>query len=313
MADIVVVGSFVMDMNVRVKDFAKDGETLIANDFYMACGGKGVNQAVAAKRLGHSVEMVGMIGNDSYGKMFIDTLKEEGIEYRNVFVSEKSPTGMAHIQLNEDCQNRIVVIAGANAEFGEKELEAADAALREAKIVMVQFELNLDITKEVLRRAKSYGAITILNPAPARTVENDMIQYADYITPNNLELGALTGMPTNTVEECIAAARYLNSLGIKNVISTLGSDGALIVADGIEEVVPIFPVKVVDTVGAGDSFNGALAVKILENSDIREALLFANAEGALTVSQCGAIPALHTREQVELFLSENREKMTKVG
>ncbi len=305
MADIVVIGSFVMDMTARVPHFVNDGETLLADDFYLACGGKGVNQAVAAARLGGSVEMAGMVGDDSYGRRFADMLTEEGVDHGNVFVSDCTPTGMAHIQINRECQNRIIVILGANAGMDMSVIESIDASIRKAKIVMVQFELDLELTREILRRAKRYGATTILNPAPARMVDISLLKNADYITPNDVELGALSGMPTDTVEECLAAARYLHDNGVKNVIATLGGNGALIVSDDIERIIPIFPVTVADTVGAGDSFNGALAVKLIEGADIVDAVLFANAEGALTVSCQGAIPALHYRHQVDEFLEKN--------
>lgn len=302
MADIVVIGSFVMDMTAHVDRFPADGETMLANRASIACGGKGVNQAVAAKRLGASVEMVGMIGTDAYGDSFWELLREERIEHTNVLRTPEAPTGMAQIQINAEGQNRIIVIPGANEKFGLKELDAADACLRQAKIVMVQFELDMQVARETLRRAKQYGATTILNPAPAKCVDCSILKYADYITPNEIELEMLAQMPTDTEEKALAAARHLHHAGVKNVIATLGNKGALIVNDTVEKVIPQFMVNAVDTVAAGDSFNGALAVKLLENCEITETVRFANAEGALTVTKCGAIPSLHTRAEVETFL-----------
>lgn len=304
MADVVVIGSLVMDMTAHVDRFPADGETLIANQICIACGGKGVNQAVAAKRLGASVEMVGMIGMDSFGDKFWDVLEEENIGHAHVFRTNEMPTGMAQIQINPEGQNRITVISGANERFGMKELNAADASLRQAKIVMVQFELDTEIAWETLRRARQYGATTILNPAPGKCVDYQLLTYADYITPNEIELSILTQMPTDTPGNALEAARHLHKAGVKNVITTLGDKGALIVNDTTEKLIPRFQVATVDTVAAGDSFNGALAVKLLEKCEITEAVRFANAVGALTVTKCGAITSLHTRSEVEAFLAE---------
>jgi len=304
MADIVVMGSFVMDMIARVDEFVKDGETKIASDFCTACGGKGVNQAVAAGRLGASVEMLGCVGKDVYGRTFKELLQKENIENRFVFETEKFSTGMAHIQINDNCQNRIVVIAGANSCFGLEELDKATTAITRAKIFITQFELNIDVIKEGLKRAREAGVTTILNPAPARFTDADLYKYVDYITPNENELSTLTGMPTDTMEECMLAAKKLHDMGAKTVVATLGQNGSLIVNDEMTLLVPRFEVKAVDSVGAGDSFNGAFAVKLLEQATMKEAILFANAEGALTVTERGAIPSLHTRQAVEAFLKE---------
>jgi ribokinase len=166
----------------------------------------------------------------------------------------------------------------------------------------LQLELRLDITKEIIRRTHGYSKTILLNPAPAVKLEKEILGLVDYITPNETELSILTGMPTDTDEEVIAAAKELLSYGTKTVVATLGSRGALIATKDSVEIVGGYKVKAIDTVAAGDSFNGALAVSVTEGKALSEAVKFANAMGALTVTKQGAIPSLHTRKQVEEFL-----------
>ena len=308
MANIVVLGSFVYDMTARVSKFAENGETIIAKEFFSNCGGKGVNQAVAAKRLGADVEMIGCLGEDPYGQKFLDILKSEGIESRFVFQDKDIPTGIAQIQIDDNIQNRIVVIPGANIKFGLKELDKASIAIKEGKLFISQLELGKEVVFESLRRAKANNLITILNPAPAFVLKKDILEICDYITPNELELSILTNMPTDTVEESILAAKHLVELGAKTVVATLGKNGALVATKDEAYVVPCFKTEAVDTVGAGDSFNAAFAVKILEGATIKDAVIFANAEASLTVRVKGAIPSFHKRNEVDAFSKEQLKK-----
>jgi ribokinase len=248
--------------------------------------------------------MVGMLGKDGNGDVFRKILKEEGIESQNVFSCEK-PTAIAQVQINEEGQNRICVIPSANYEFGMKELEEVDEVLRNTEIVVLQLEMRLDVTKELIRRAYSYGVKVLLNPAPAVPLETEILSKVDYLTPNETELSILTGLPTETDEEVIIAAKELLKTGVKNVVATLGSRGALIATSETVKIVSGYRVKAVDTVAAGDSFNGALAVAISCGKTLEEAVRFANAMGALTVQKKGAIPSLHTLEQVEKFMADN--------
>ena len=182
-------------------------------------------------------------------------------------------------------------------------MEKADAILKSTEMVVLQLEMRWDVTKEIIRRAHGYGAKVLLNPAPAFQLENEVLAAVDYITPNETELGILTGLPTNTDEEVLAAAKELVRSGVKNIVATLGSRGALIAnAAGCERIAG-YKVKAVDTVAAGDSFNGALAVALTEGETLEQAVRFANAMGALTVQKKGAIPSLHSRAEVETFLA----------
>lgn len=196
----------------------------------------------------------------------------------------------------------------ANYEFGFEELENIDGVIKKTELVVLQLEMQLDVTKEIIRRAYNYGVKVLLNPAPAVKLEKEILGLVDYITPNETELSVLTDMPTETDEEAIAAAKELISYGTKTVVATLGSRGALIVTEKGAEIVSGYRVKAVDTVAAGDSFNGALAVALTEGKTLKEAVQFANAMGALTVTEKGAIPSLHTRKQVKDFM--NKAKRT---
>ena len=301
MSKITVIGSFVMDNVAKMARFPQAGETILGESLELFPGGKGINQCVSVARLGGDVEMVGMLGKDGNGDVFRKIMKEDGIKADNVFPCDK-PTAVAQVQINADGQNRICVIPSANFEFGFDELDKVDSVIKNTELVILQLELRLDVTKEIIRRAHGYGVKVLLNPAPAVKLEKEILGMVDFITPNETELSVLTDMPTDTDEEVIAAAKELLSFGTKTIIATLGSRGALIATNENIEIVSGYKVKAVDTVAAGDSFNGAFAVAITEGKTLKEAVQFANAMGALTVTEKGAIPSLHTRKQVEEFI-----------
>ena len=304
MAKITVIGSFVMDNVAKMKKYPEAGETVLGYSLGLFPGGKGANQCVAAARLGGDVEMVGMLGKDGNGDVFRKILKDEGIKQDNVFACDV-PTAIAQIQINDEGQNRICVIPCANYEFTFEHLDKVDEVIKNTEILILQLEMLLDVTKEVIRRAHAYGVKILLNPAPAVKLESEILGMVDYLTPNETELAILTDMPTETDEEVIAAANKLISYGTKTVIATLGSRGALIATDKGAKIVSGYKVKAIDTVAAGDSFNGAFAVAISEGKDLESAVKFANAMGALTVQKEGAIPSLHTRKEVEEFIAKN--------
>ena len=300
---ITVVGSFVMDMVARMERFPQAGETMIGQSVQYFPGGKGANQCVAAARLGGEVQMVGMLGQDAYGQQFRQILNEDGIGDRYVFGCQL-PTAVAQVQINAQGQNRIVVIPSANHAFGFGELEQVDALLRQSTLVVLQLEMRLDVTMEIIRRCHGYGVPVVLNPAPAVPLEPEILAMVTYLTPNETELAILTGMPTDTLEQQKAAARHLNDLGVRTCIATLGEAGALVSTAEEQYVVPAYRVQAVDTVAAGDSFNGAFAVALTEGKSLQEAVRFANAMAALTVQVSGAIPSLHHRAQVEAFMAD---------
>lgn len=301
MSKITVIGSFVMDNVAKMVKFPQAGETILGESLELFPGGKGINQCVSIARLGGDVEMIGMLGKDGNGDVFRKIMKEDGIKAENVFSCDK-PTAVAQVQINADGQNRICVIPSANFEFGFDELDKVDSVIKNTELVILQLELRLDVTKEIIRRAHGYGVKVLLNPAPAVKLEKEILGMVDYITPNETELSILTGLPTETDEEVIVAAKELLSFGTKTIIATLGSRGALIATNENIEIVSGYKVKAVDTVAAGDSFNGAFAVALMEGKTLQEAVKFANAMGALTVTEKGAIPSLHTRKEVIEFI-----------
>lgn len=301
MSKITVIGSFVMDNVAKMAQFPEAGETILGDSLELFPGGKGINQCVSVARLGGDVEMIGMLGKDGNGKVFREIMQREGIRSEYVFSCDK-PTAVAQVQINGDGQNRICVIPSANFEFGFEELEKIDEVIQNTELLILQFELRLDVTKEIIRRAHRFGVKVLLNPAPAVKLEREILGMVDYLTPNETELSVLAGMATGTDEEVMKATEELLSYGVKTVIATLGSRGAIIATKESKEIVAGYKVKAVDTVAAGDSFNGALAVGIAEGKTLTEAVKFANAMGALTVTKNGAIPSLHTRSEVEEFI-----------
>ncbi len=302
MNKITVVGSLLIDMVGRLERFPEVGETLMVDEYGEFLGGKGANQCVAIRRLGGNVEMIGMTGDDAGRQKYLKLFADEGIICDNVFTNTEIPTGFAQIHIDKNAQNKIVVIPGANLMFGLEHLKAVDEVLAKSDIVVTQLEFPRHVSVELLKRCKELGVPVLLNPAPATALELDVLALAEYITPNELELATLAGMPTETEEELYAAAQKLLDAGVKNIIATIGEKGALIAnAEGFR-VVKGYNVDCIDTVGAGDSFTAALAVALTEGKTLDEAASFANAMGALTVTERGAIPSLHTRAQVDEFI-----------
>lgn len=304
MSKITVIGSLVMDMVATMPEFPEAGETVLGTDIGFYPGGKGANQCVAIARLGGDVEMVGMLGNDSNGDVFRKIMKDEGIKCDNL-LSCDSATAVAQIQINKSGQNRICVIPSANHKFDFSHLDGVDSVIKNTELIVLQLEMRIDVTEEIIKRASAYGVKVLLNPAPATSLSPDIFPLVDYITPNETELSILTGLPTETDDEVIAAARALLEKGVKCVISTLGDRGALIVNKNGAKIIKGYKVKAIDTVAAGDSFNGAFAVAITEGKSEEDAVAFANAMGALTVQVKGAIPSMHTRAEVDDFIKTN--------
>lgn len=302
MSKITVIGSFVMDCVAKMNRFPDAGETVLGESVSYFMGGKGVNQCVSVSRLNGDVEMIGCVGDDAYGKGLLKLLKDEGISSEHVFVTS-TPTAVAQIQINSAGENRICVIPAANYEFGEAHFEQIKSVIESTEIVMLQLELRLGVTQDIVRYAKKRGKTIILNPAPASSLDADVLGMIDIITPNETELALLTG-----ISDLELAAKKLIKAGVQCVITTLGEQGARVTTAFESKIIPGFSVDVVDTVAAGDSFNGALAVALAEGEPIEKAVRFANAMGALTVQRRGAIPSLRHRLDVEAFLDAHEEE-----
>ncbi|MCP1122387.1 ribokinase [Bacillus sp. 3103sda1] len=290
MANIAVIGSISVDLVAISKKRPKAGETVIGEAFHTAPGGKGANQAVAAARLGANVAMVGAIGNDNYGKFVRRNLENECIFIDCVETITNKTTGIAHIVLAEE-DNSIIVVQGANRLVSEQLVNHAKDLLTKADMVVLQLEIPLETVKYVLKICEEHQIPVILNPAPAQILPEELLQKATYITPNEHECRIILDDFTSPIE--LLLEKYPNKLLI-----TEGGNGVRF-HNGTEIVhVPSISVEVVDTTGAGDTFNGALAVAIAEGEELQKAIHFANIAAGLSVTKLGAQGGMPSRDKV---------------
>lgn len=302
-AKVLVVGSMSMDLVVRTPQFPRSGETVFGSSFNRFPGGKGANQAVAAARLGADVTMVGKVGCDEFGDSLLDILKIEGVDIRYVLRDKQTPTGVAFINLDGAGRNQIAVVLGANLKYTSDELRQLEDIIGVHDIMMLQLETDLGLIDTAVDLAVKNHVPIILDPAPVRKLNDQLLKKVTYLTPNETEFEVLTGRRLCDVDDAKKNVKVLLEKGIQNIILTLGDKGALIAGQKEEiQYVPGFPTKVVDTVAAGDSFNGALAFALTHGKPLNEAVVFANAVGALTVTKQGAIPSLPKLSDVNLFL-----------
>ncbi|HDR8071797.1 TPA: ribokinase [Bacillus cereus] len=290
MPNIAVVGSISMDLVAVSKKRPKAGETVIGEAFHTIPGGKGANQAVAAARLGANVAMVGAVGNDDYGTVVRKNLENERIFIDYVVPVTDRTTGIAHIVLAEE-DNSIVVVQGANALVNKSVVDRSKDLLVKADMVVLQLEIPLETVKYVLAICEEHNIPVMLNPAPAQVLSEEILEKATYITPNEHECRIVLDDFTSPIEDLLA--KYPNKL-----LMTEGSNGVRF-HNGTEIVhVPSIAVDVVDTTGAGDTFNGALAVALSEGEILQKAIRFANIAGGLSVTKLGAQGGMPTRDRV---------------
>ncbi|UUX33759.1 ribokinase [Fundicoccus culcitae] len=301
---ILVLGSFMMDHVVTTKRAPKNGETIVGKQFEIFPGGKGANQAVAASRLGLNVIMAGKVGSDYYGDVFINLLEKEGIDVRHIVKDKDKSTGVGFVTVEENGDNRIIVVLGANLSYDSQDLSELVVDIAPVTLAMFQLEMDFDLTEEAINVFYQKQIPVLLNPAPARTLSNDLLSKVTYLTPNESELELLTGYQLKNMQDVIEAAKSLLDKGTENVIVTLGDKGALIVNKELVELVDGYTVEAVDTVAAGDAFNGAFAYAISSGYEIIQAVKFANAVGALTITKKGAIPSIPTYEEVQSFIDQ---------
>ncbi|PYI54622.1 ribokinase [Paenibacillus flagellatus] len=307
-AKIVVAGSINMDLVVTSAKSPVPGETIMGEGFAMIPGGKGANQAVAAARLGADVTMIGRVGDDLFGVRMIEQLRAEGVDTSCVLIEAGVSTGVALIQVLADGDNSIVVVPGANALVAPEQVEAAEERIREADVLLVQLEIPLPAVEAALRLARKHGVRTILNPAPARKLPEELLRTIDALTPNETEAAILA---TGTVEGAGTLDERLDALraiaGDAALLVTVGGKGVRTDIGGKRNAFPAYDVDVVDTTAAGDSFNAAIAVRLGEGAGFDEAIRFASKTGALTVTRFGAQSSLPTRAEVERFEARERE------
>jgi len=300
---IVVIGSTHMDFIIYVDNLPRKGETVLGKDFKMSPGGKGANQAVAVSRLGAKCYFISKVGNDDIGDKLVENLKVNGVNTDFVF-RENIASSIAMIMVDSNGDNIIAVSTTADERLSRRDINSAKDAFYYADIVLVQLEIPSETAAYAIDLASSLGKKVILNPAPAKHIPSRILGKVHILTPNLVELETLGGKHIKSLEEAVLVSRSFIGLGINYVVVTLGARGAMIVDRKEYKVIPTLNVPVVDTTGAGDAFNAALAVYLSQGKDIEEAVEFANIVASLKVTRKGAQEGLPTLEEVEKFIRE---------
>ncbi len=299
---VVVIGSSNTDMILRVARVPGPGETLLGGLYSTAPGGKGANQAVAAARAGGSVSFVARLGRDSLGDTALAGFRREGMGLSHIVRDSVYPSGVALIFVGADGENSIGVAGGANQRLSTRDIAAAGGLIAGARVLLLQLETPLATVRAAADLGRRAGVAVILNPAPAQSLPDSLLRKITLLTPNETEASLLTGIDVVDAGSATRAARALQARGARHVIVTLGANGALVAIGAEAKWVPGFKVKAVDTTAAGDVFNGALAVRVAEGCPIIEAVRFAHAAAAISVTRRGAQPSIPTRREINAKL-----------
>lgn len=303
MQSIVVFGSINMDLVVRAAHIPTPGETILGSDFVTVPGGKGANQAVAAAKLGAPTCLVGAVGDDAFAAPLLQSLQHYAVDTTHV-MSINGASGVALITVADNGENSIVVASGANMHLGHASLDAVSAALEGADTLLLQLEIPLELVIAAAQMARRRGVRVILDPAPARPLPRELLSNVDLVTPNESETALLTGIVPDDEVQCRAAYQALRAQGAHTVLIKRGAHGAWW-SDGAQQIqVAAFNVPAVDTVAAGDCYNGALAVALREQMPIAQAMRFAAASAAISVTRRGAQQSMPTRHEVERLLGD---------
>ncbi|HEY9159611.1 MAG TPA: ribokinase [Desulfomonilia bacterium] len=309
---VTVMGSFIVDLMARAHHLPVHGETVKGTHFMIGPGGKGSNQGVAACRSGSSVTMITKIGTDQFSSIALNSFRKEGMSTAFVFEDARYPTGTALIMVDENTsENQIIVTPGACDHISEAEIESAGTHIGGSKVLLTQLETNIEALAKAIQIAHSKGVKVILNPAPAplSPLPDELLSMIDILTPNETEASVMSGIKVSTFEDAEKAAGMIKRKGIKTVIITMGGKGAFVSTQTAEYKIDPFKVNVLDTTGAGDAFNGGLATALAEGMDIHDAVQFANATGALSVTKLGTAPSMPYRNEIdELLLKKQAEK-----
>jgi ribokinase len=301
-AQIVVVGSAGIDLTVRSEHIPAIGETVIGGTSHQAGGGKGANQAVAAARVGAKVAFVGRVGSDDFGDKVLAGLKRDAIDVRSVTRDGKAATAIAFIFVGAKGENSIAVASGANLRLAPRHVRAAKALFRPGRVLLVQLETPLAPLQAALALARKARMPVVLNPAPARALPNALLRQIDYLTPNEHEAEALTGIRVRSDAAAARAAQALRRRGARTVLVTLGARGVFVSSEELRRRVPAFKSKPIDTTAAGDIFSGAFAVAIAEGMPLLQSVRFAQAAAAISVTRLGAQSSAPTRAEIERLL-----------
>ncbi len=301
MEQVVVLGSLNMDQVIRVKKMPKKGETILGLGMSKVPGGKGANQAYAIGRLGGKVSMIGAVGQDESGQILKKNLDSVGVNTDCVMELSDVSTGNAVITVDQEAENSIIVLQGANAELTTAHIDAFKEMISEADVVLMQLEIPVEVVEYTAKMASEMGKTVILDPAPAvPDLPETLLKYIDVIKPNETELSVLSGMPVTNLEEAAAAAKKLLKKGVAKVIVTMGADGSLLVTEDEIRHFPSEKVKAIDTTAAGDSFIAAFVVAITGGKSCEEAIVYGNRISAVTVTRKGAQTSIPDKTEVPL-------------
>ena len=302
-----VIGSLNMDMTAKVENLPKLGETIFSNEFYESCGGKGANQAVAMSKLGMTTEMIGMVGNDSQGDRLINNLIKHNVKADNI-IKSNDLTGRAIITVDKRGNNSIIVIPGCNFKITEEDIQNKIEVIAENDIIVLQNEIPSEVVEYTLVKAKELGKTTILNPAPARKLNDKIYKNIDYLILNETEMEEIFDIGIHDKVYIGQIFHKKKECNIKNIILTLGENGSVLFDenDNVKKY-DAYEVKAVDTTAAGDSFIGAFAMKICDCGDTDKAIKYATAVSAIVVTRQGAQDSIPTKEEIEEFIEKNKD------
>jgi ribokinase len=305
-----VIGSSNLDFTVAVPRLPRVGETVSGGTLVTSPGGKGANQAVAARRLGADVAFVTLLGADPMGDRLAAALAEAGLPAEPIGRTSETSTGVALIAVDPEGRNQIAVAPGANHRLTVDHARRHVDLLARADVVLLQLETPIETVRWALAEARRLGKRTVLNPAPARVLPlpADLLPLVDYLTPNEIEAGLLTDLTVRSLDDAEEAGRRLVARGVSTAVVTMGAMGAVAVGTSGVVRVPAFPVEAIDTVGAGDGFSGALAASLAAGAPVEDALVVASAAGSLTCTRQGAVEALPTREEVLRLMDEHERR-----
>jgi len=302
---VIVFGSINMDLVARTSRLPVPGETLLGQSFFTAPGGKGANQAVAIARLGIPTQIVGRVGEDSFGRELLHSLQTAGVQTEHVVVDEAVSSGVAAIAVDNTGENQIIIIPGANGRIDQTDIERLKSLLTEAATLLLQLEIPISAVWRAAQAARKVGVRVILDPAPAQIdIPEELYALVDIMTPNEIEAGQLVGFPVDGVEAATKAANVLLQKGVGSAIVKLGAKGAVCATTEETFFVPAFSVSAVDTVAAGDAFNGGLAAALVEGHSLRQAVVWGAAAGALAATKPGAQSSMCDRQTFNTFLKQ---------
>ncbi|MFU2137103.1 ribokinase [Gallibacterium anatis] len=303
MHKLTVLGSINADHVIQVPHFPQPGETLSGQNYHIVYGGKGANQAVAAARLGAKVDFIACIGEDKIGLEMKQAFQKDGINTDSIATIQGETTGIAMIQVADSGENSIVISAGANAHLTTDIVDKFKQKILDADALLMQLETPLDAIIYATKIAKQAGKHTVLNPAPAKALPDELLAQLTMITPNETEAEVMTGIKVVNEESAAQAASVFHQKGVAIVLITLGAKGVFISHNALQKIIPGFRVQAKDTTAAGDTFNGALVTALLEQKSLEEAIQFAHAAAAISVTRFGAQTSIPSRQETLDFLA----------